>query len=93
MFIKDLQWISSKVAEKEGKKVQVSIGNIREIIHCLVELEVEHAKRGEKGPLETMYLEAQSKIKGVKAPKPVEPPPPPAAEPPFAENHEPALEP
>lgn len=92
MFIKDLQWISSKVAEKEGKKVQVSIGNIREITRCLIELEVEHAKRGEKGPLELMYQEAQALIKGLpkipEPPKQVIPPPPPA-EPPMAENHNP----
>lgn len=84
MFIKDLQWISSRVAEKEGKKVSVSIGNIREITRCLIELEVEHAARGEKGPLELMYREAQAKIKG--APKTPAPPPPPAAETPMAEN-------
>lgn len=88
MFIKDLQWISSRVAEKEGKKVSVSIGNIREITRCLIELEVEHAARGEKGPLELMYREAQAKIKGThKTPAPPPPPPPPpAAETPMAEN-------
>ena len=87
MFIKDLQWISSQVAQKEGKKSQVKIGDVREVISCLIQLEVEYAAKGEKGPLETMYQEAQNKIKGIPPkPKAVEPPAPPAAETPFAEN-------
>lgn len=36
-----LQSLASKIAKKEGLKKEVSIGNIREIIRCLVDLERE----------------------------------------------------
>jgi hypothetical protein len=36
-----LQKLATKLAKLEGKKVEVSIGNIREVLKLLVQLEVE----------------------------------------------------
>jgi hypothetical protein len=39
--MKTFSQIASLVAKKEGKKSQALIGDIREILHILVELEIE----------------------------------------------------
>ena len=53
------------VCAQEGKKVQVSVGNVREIIKVLVELELTHLAEGTKGnsPSEVIHLEALKKLK------------------------------
>lgn len=47
--------IASLLAKREGKKSQVKIGDIREILRLLVELDAELFGEVEKGPL--MVLE------------------------------------
>ena len=37
----DIQWLASRITMLEKKKVSVSIGNVREVIHCLVQLEAD----------------------------------------------------
>lgn len=42
----DLNKLASRIAALEGKKSEVSIGNIREVIRCIVEIELEDLKSG-----------------------------------------------
>lgn len=57
--------LASLIAKNEGKKSEVSIGNIREILKVIAELEADNADRGEgtdngKSPLRTLLAYARS---------------------------------
>lgn len=41
---KRLNKIVSRLARMEGKKSQVTVGNIREVIRCLIDMEIEDLK-------------------------------------------------
>jgi hypothetical protein len=56
-----------EIAKREGKKSQVTIGNIREIIRIIEDIEVETMKKGIKGPLDVLDRGAARKYeKGLK---------------------------
>ena len=58
-----LRKLASMLAKKEGKKSQVAIGNIRELLSNLIELEIEHIKNAEDGitPLSLLVVEASNR--------------------------------
>lgn len=49
--------LAGKIAEREGKKSQVSIGNIREVLKVLIELQYENANdKNEVAPFVVLAL-------------------------------------
>lgn len=50
--------IASRIAKLEGKKVQVPIGNIREVLKLLVLMQAEALEHGILGPLTELSAEA-----------------------------------
>lgn len=42
--------LASEIAKREGKKKEVSIGNIREVLSILTDMEAEGVKIGENKP-------------------------------------------
>jgi hypothetical protein len=51
--------IASKLAKLEGGKSQARIGDLRQILKLLVQLEAEAQVNGEGGPIDSLYGEAQ----------------------------------
>lgn len=51
--------LASRIAKAEGKKVEVSIGNIREILKVIVKMEVD-AQTSDESPLTSMVNEASA---------------------------------
>lgn len=63
--------LASILAKREGKKSSVRIGDIREILRLLIELDVEALRKGEPGPLNALIWEAdQIHLGEKKFPKP-----------------------
>ncbi len=52
--------ICSKVAKMEGKKKEVPVGNIREVVSCLVRLETDHILAG--GPVKSSPLKELKRL-------------------------------
>ena len=52
-----LKLLIRKIAKREGKKVQVSIGNIREIVSVICDIEVEAMLANKSGPLKYLSNE------------------------------------
>lgn len=65
----NLNQLAKKISEKEGKKVQVNIAQIKEILKCLIEIAAEAGVEGlvpqYKGA--KLYTEATPKKKLTKA--------------------------
>ena len=53
--------LESRIAKREGNKVQISIGNIREILKIIIEMEAEAEKPGDS-PLDVLADEAWKKM-------------------------------
>jgi hypothetical protein len=51
-----LRQLASKIAKAEGKKSQVAIGNIREILKALINIEAELIVNGEDAKGGALYL-------------------------------------
>lgn len=64
-----MQWkqVASVIAKAEGKKSQVKIGDVREILAALVDLQAMCMKNEESGPADLILSRASAvKIKGKK---------------------------
>lgn len=61
--------LASVIAKREGKKVAVSIGNVREILRILLELDVECVLAGDCGPLQILADESDARIAALIAAK------------------------
>lgn len=63
-----MQWknLASVLAKQEGKKSQVKVGNIREIMARLVDIQKQCQKDGEVGPAELIASRAGVTAKGKK---------------------------
>lgn len=69
----NMKELASKIAAREGKKVEVSIGNIREILKIVVDMEVESGSP-EDSPLtclvkRSIAVQKKSKQASSKIPK------------------------
>ena len=65
----DIKKLASAIAKREGKKVQVSIGNIREILAIICDLAAEEFEAGkiETGTLNALTDEANKRILSIRA--------------------------
>lgn len=63
---KAFQKLASKIAKMEGKKKQVSIGNIREVLSCLTKLQANSIRKGHRtgtSPLVVLWELARKEVK------------------------------
>lgn len=53
-----LQQLASLIAKREGKKSQVKIGDVREVLRLICDIDVELSLQGKTGSIDALYLHA-----------------------------------
>lgn len=67
-----IQQLASEIARLEGKKSQVKIGDVREVLRVMIDLEIEHMMLDGDYPspvIDTLYSHVAKKFKQLSARK------------------------
>jgi hypothetical protein len=64
-----LQSLASVLAKREGKKSQARIGDIRELLSAIIQLEIEVRYVGGESPLDILCITAAKKLESLERKK------------------------